>query len=63
MITPLYEIILYAALGFYLGVFLREYANLKFSIIVYPFTFLLDRLKKLTNKEETSKDAKNEKEK
>lgn len=60
--TPIFDIVLYAALGFYLGVFLREYANLKFSVIVYPFTFLLARLKKLTNKEEESKDAKNKKE-
>ena len=60
--TPLFDIIMYVTLGLYLGVFLREYGNLKFTVIAYPFTFLLERLKKLTNKQEINKNAKDKKE-
>ena len=44
--------ILVIIVAFYLGVFLCEYANLKFKLIAYPFVLVFSQLKKLINSKE-----------
>ena len=50
--------VLTVVFAFYMGVFMCDYANLKFRMIISPFVYIFNYIKSIINKK--TKDCKND---